>query len=118
MPSGIAAFASPHLELIDGAGDNARLYLGLNLAFFSSSASLWAVFHACPGNVHASACWTILVKGSNDTVQRERMYEYGCFGVWPLAGQLQRYISNGAERATPRLCQDPCHECFFKAWGD
>ncbi|UKZ64579.1 uncharacterized protein TrAtP1_005793 [Trichoderma atroviride] len=30
------------------------------------------------------------------------MYEYGCFGLWPLvAGQLQRYISNGTGLLRP-----------------
>jgi hypothetical protein len=57
MPSGIAAFASPRLELIDGAEENARLLPWIEPCFLFSPASLWAaVIHACPGDVYASAC--------------------------------------------------------------
>lgn len=49
MQDGIAVFASPHLELRDGAGEMLRLESG-PLASFPVSASPWVENHACPGD--------------------------------------------------------------------
>jgi hypothetical protein len=66
MPSGIAVFASPHLELIDGAGENAGCLPWIEPCF----SFLIGIIVGCDSCMSWQCLWlwTMFIKGSSDAV--------------------------------------------------